>query len=169
MGNIHTTGPNQALIVSGGCIGGREAKKIVVGSWAWAWWCVTDVQYLKLNVMTMEPKCFDVETAQGVPISVTGVAQCKVIRNPDLLKLAAEQFLGKPDHEVKNTILQTLEGHLRAILGTMTVEDIYKNREAFAEHVSSTGVPRRHPFVLIYDVTTCSKYLSTNDDVSFIT
>ena len=64
---------------------------------------------------------------------------------------------GKPDHEVKNTILQTLEGHLRAILGTMTVEDIYRNREAFAEHVSSTGVPRRHPFVLIYDVTARAK------------
>ena len=57
-------------------------------------------------------------------------------RNPDLLKLAAEQFLGKDEREVKNTILQTLEGHLRAILGTMTVEEIYKDRERFAEQVS---------------------------------
>jgi len=141
MGNIHTTGPNKALIVSGGCVGGQESKKIVVGSWAWAWWCVTDVQYLKLNVMTMEPRCYDVETAQGVPLSVTGVAQCKILRNPDLLKLAAEQFLGKEEKEVRNTILQTLEGHLRAILGTMTVEEIYRDRERFAEQVYEVAKP----------------------------
>ena len=41
MGNIHTTGPNEALIVSGGCVGGSERKVIVVGGWAWAWWCVS--------------------------------------------------------------------------------------------------------------------------------
>merc|ERR1712029_414140 len=140
-GNIHTTGPNRALIVSGGCCGGQEAKEIVVGSWAWAWWCVTDVQYLQLNVLTLQPRCLDVETAQGVPLSVTGVAQCKILRNPDLLKLAAEQFLGKDEREVKNTILQTLEGHLRAILGTMTVEEIYKDRERFAEQVYEVAKP----------------------------
>ena len=145
MGNIHTTGPNRALIVSGGCAGGQEAKKIVVGSWAWAWWCVTDVQYLQLNVLTLQPRCLDVETAQGVPLSVTGVAQCKILRNPDLLKLAAEQFLGKEEKEVRNTILQTLEGHLRAILGTMTVEEIYRDRERFAEQVS-------HTFLTLFEI-----------------
>merc|ERR1719251_609980 len=91
--------------------------------------------------MTLNPVCESVETAQGVPLTVTGVAQVNIMKNADLLKLAAEQFLGKPDHEVKNTILQTLEGHLRAILGTMTVEDIYKNREAFAEHVYEVAKP----------------------------
>ena len=136
MGQIHTTGPNKAMIISGGCCGGQRNKKIVIGGWGWAWWCVTDVQYLALNVMTLQPKCHDVETAQGVPLSVTGVAQVKVLRNPDLLVQAAEQFLGKPDHEIRLAILQTLEGHLRAILGTLTVEEIYKDRERFAEQVN---------------------------------
>jgi len=141
MGNIHTTGPNQALIVSGGCAGGQSQKKIVVGGWAWAWWCVTDVQYLRLNTMTLQPRCHDVETAQGVPLSVTGVAQVKVLKNPELLKAAAEQFLGKEDNEIRNTILQTLEGHLRAILGTLTVEEIYKDREKFAAQVREVAEP----------------------------
>merc|ERR1719411_180264 len=91
--------------------------------------------------MTLNPLCDNVETKQGVPLTVTGVAQVKIMKDPQLLEIAAEQFLGKPDHEVKNTILQTLEGHLRAILGTMTVEDIYKNREAFAEHVYEVAKP----------------------------
>ena len=41
MGNIHTTGPNEALIVSGGCCGGSDSQKIAIGGWAWAWWLVT--------------------------------------------------------------------------------------------------------------------------------
>ena len=49
MGNIHTCGPNKALIVSGGCTNGAEKKRTVVGGWAWAWWFVTDVQQLSLE------------------------------------------------------------------------------------------------------------------------
>ena len=52
------------------------------------------------------------------------------------LKRACEQFLGKNIHEIKDTLQQTLEGHLRAILGTMTVEEIYKDRNRFAKEVS---------------------------------
>ena len=65
----------------------------------------------------MNPVCESVETAQGVPLTVTGVAQVKIMKNPDLLQTASEQFLGKKEHEIKSTVLQTLEGHLRAILG----------------------------------------------------
>ena len=67
--------------------------------------------------MTLNPVCENVETAQGVPLTVTGVAQVKIMKNADLLQTASEQFLGKKEHEIKSTVLQTLEGHLRAILG----------------------------------------------------
>merc|ERR1719374_321291 len=66
--------------------------------------------------MTLNPVCENVETAQGVPLTVTGVAQVKIMKNPELLHTASEQFLGKKEHEIKSTVLQTLEGHLRAIL-----------------------------------------------------
>ena len=67
-----------------------------------------------------------VETAQGVAVTVTGVAQVKVMTEPELLKTACEQFLGRSTRQIENIILQTLEGHLRAILGTLSVEEIYK-------------------------------------------
>ena len=67
--------------------------------------------------MTLNPVCESVETAQGVPLTVTGVAQVKIMKNQELLQTASEQFLGKKEHEIKSTVLQTLEGHLRAILG----------------------------------------------------
>merc|ERR1712008_285607 len=91
--------------------------------------------------MTLNPVCENVETAQGVPICVTGVAQVKIMKKADLLQTASEQFLGKKEHEIKSTVLQTLEGHLRAILGTLTVEEIYKDREAFATQVREVASP----------------------------
>ena len=120
MGNIHTAGPNEALIVSGCCAGfscTSRSKHIRVGSSAWACWLVSDVQWLSLEVMTLNPVCESVETTHGVPLSVTGVAQVKIVKTVDMLGKAIEQFLGKKEHEIKSTVLQTLEGHLRAILG----------------------------------------------------
>merc|ERR1712050_105498 len=91
--------------------------------------------------MTLNPVCESVETAQGVPLTVTGVAQVKIMKNPELLGIAAEQFLGKREEEITDTILQTLEGHLRAILGTLTVEEVYKDRDQFASLVREVAAP----------------------------
>lgn len=96
-------------------------KRTIVGGYAFTWWFVTDVQRLSLEVMTLNPVCESVETAQGVPLTVTGVAQCKIMKADELLHTASEQFLGKSVHEIKSTILSTLEGHLRAILGICLV------------------------------------------------
>ncbi|XP_071945803.1 flotillin-2-like [Antedon mediterranea] len=140
MGNCHTVGPNEALVVSGGCCG-NEAKKYVIGGWAWAWCAVTDVQKITLEVMTLNPRCENVETCHGVPLTVTGVAQCKVMTESELLATACEQFLGKSTQEIEEVILQTLEGHLRAILGTLSVEAIYQDRDQFAQLVREVAAP----------------------------
>ncbi|XP_015788525.1 flotillin-2 [Tetranychus urticae] len=140
MGNINTVGPNEALIVSGGCCGSAN-KTMVVGGWAWSWCLLTDVQRLSLEVMTLTPKCENVETSQGVPLTVTGVAQCKVMKEKEFLTIAAEQFLGKDVNHIKSVILQTLEGHLRAILGTLTVEEVYRDRDQFASLVREVATP----------------------------
>merc|ERR1719153_940585 len=91
--------------------------------------------------MTLNPVCENVETAQGVPLTVTGVAQVKIMKNPELLDTALEQFLGKSARQIEDTILQTLEGHLRAILGTLTVEEVYQDRDRFAQLVREVASP----------------------------
>ncbi|NXS70825.1 FLOT2 protein, partial [Pandion haliaetus] len=100
---------------AGGCCG-SDVKQYVYGGWAWAWWCVTDTQRISLEIMTLQPRCEDVETAEGVALTVTGVAQVKIMTEKELLAVACEQFLGKNVQDVKNVVLQTLEGHLRSIL-----------------------------------------------------
>ncbi|XP_023266091.1 flotillin-2-like [Seriola lalandi dorsalis] len=139
MGNCLTVGPNEALVVSGGC--GSDDKEYIVGGWAWAWWFLSDAQRISLELMTLWPRCEDVETAEGVAIIVTGVAQVKVMTEPDLLTVACEQFLGRSVMEIKAMVLQTLEGHLRSILGTLTVEQIYQDRHQFARLVREVAAP----------------------------
>ncbi|NXW36785.1 FLOT2 protein, partial [Phaetusa simplex] len=75
---------------------------------------------ISLEIMTLQPRCEDVETAEGVALTVTGVAQVKIMTEKELLAVACEQFLGKNVQDVKNVVLQTLEGHLRSILVSMT-------------------------------------------------
>lgn len=64
-----------------------------------------------------------VYTKQGVLISVTGIAQVKFqVQSDEMLRNACEQFLGKTEEEIRRVALETLEGHQRAIIGSMTVE-----------------------------------------------
>lgn len=86
--------------------------------------------------MTLQVESPCVYTSQGVPISVTGIAQVKIQgQNEDMLLTACEQFLGKPESEIRHIALVTLEGHQRAIMGSMTVEEIYKDRKKFSKQV----------------------------------
>uniref|UniRef100_A0A8C1IXM9 Flotillin n=1 Tax=Cyprinus carpio TaxID=7962 RepID=A0A8C1IXM9_CYPCA len=127
-------------IFSGGCCGSDE-KTYTVGGWAWAWWLITDIQKLSLEIMTILCRCENIETSEGVPLDVTGVAQVKVMNDKELLGYACEQFLGKTVVEIRSVILQTLEGHLRSILGTLTVEQIYQDRDQFAKLVREVAAP----------------------------
>lgn len=134
MGNIQTVGPNEALIVSGGFC--RPSKKqIIVGGWCWATWMLTNIQRISLQVMTLNPKCEHVQSCYGVPLTVTGVVHCKIMSTPEFLPLAAEQFLGKSVDHIKSVILHTVEGHMRAVIGTQTVEDICKKRQELASMI----------------------------------
>ena len=65
MGNCNTVGPNEALVISGGCCGGKN-KKYIHGGYGWSWWFVTDVQTISLEIMTLIPHVQQCETAQGI-------------------------------------------------------------------------------------------------------
>merc|ERR1711974_149914 len=63
-------------------------------------------------------------------------AQVKINGSSEqMLQFAAEQFGGKPPHEILRICLETMEGHQRAIMGNMTVEEIYRDRQTFSQKV----------------------------------
>merc|ERR1712130_707345 len=86
--------------------------------------------------MTLLPSVTNCESKKGVPVTVTGVAQVKIMtEDENYLAIACEQSLGKSDDEIRELLLETFEGHLRAIVGTMEVEELFKDREEFARNV----------------------------------
>lgn len=131
---IITCGPSEALVVSGLFHGNKP--KVVVGGRTLVFPGLQKVQLLPLNTHTLSIKSNTVYTSQGVPISVTGVAQVKLeSKNDEMLMAAAEQFGSKSEKEIADIMEQTFEGHQRAIMGSMTVEQIVRDRKVFATNV----------------------------------
>lgn len=95
------------------------------------------VEYLHLNVMTIPLEIKRAYTLKGVPVSVKAVANVKIRGDDTSLQAAAERFLGMTHVEIQKVIFQTLEGHLRSILGTLTVEEINNDRTSFAQKLTS--------------------------------
>ena len=125
-------GPNEALVISGG----RKGFRIIRGGGTFVWPVIETSQTMSLDVMTIHVHTPAVYTARGVPVMVDGIAQIKIDSTSEsALSTAAEQFLGRAQDDVMKVALQTVEGHLRAILGTLEVEDIYRDREKFAQKV----------------------------------
>jgi flotillin len=94
------------------------------------------VEYLSLNVISIPLKISRAYTKEGVPVTVEAVANVKIAGDDTSLRGAAERFLGMTTDKIKEVIFQTLEGHLRAILGTLTVEEINADRQAFAQKMT---------------------------------
>lgn len=127
-------GPNEAIVVFGS---GRQ--KVVVGGGIFVIPLFQQMERLSLEIMTLDVTSPEVYTDQGVPVTVDGVAQVKIGESDEMVRTAAGQFLGKSAQEMRNVALQTLEGHLRSILGTMSVEMIYKQRDEFAQRVQEVA------------------------------
>src|SRR5579862_4387421 len=136
-------GPNQVLVVSGvkhrAEDGSVQGFRIVKGGGTFVWPVFEKIDILSLELLTIDVQTPEVYTSKGVPVKVDGVAQIKVKGDDISIRTASEQFLGKTTDEIRNIATQTLEGHLRAILGTMTVEEIYQNRDAFAQRVQEVA------------------------------
>ena len=119
--------------------GSQVGFRIVKGGGTFVYPILEKVDLLSLELLTIDVQTPEVYTSKGVPVKVDGVAQIKVKGDDISIRTAAEQFLGKAQDEIRNIATQTLEGHLRAILGTMTVEEIYQNRDAFASKVQEVA------------------------------
>src|SRR6201996_3099207 len=143
LSRYNKVGPNQVLIVSGRKHqledGSKVGFRIVKGGGTFVLPLFEKVDVLSLEMLTIDVQTPEVYTSKGVPVRVDGVAQIKIKGDDISISTAAEQFLSKTTDEIKSVAMQTLEGHLRAILGTMTVEEIYQNRDAFASKVQEVA------------------------------
>lgn len=146
MGNCFNAKPNEVAIVSG--INGSNKY---IGKCGFRFYFCNRLDVLPLSLMTLEVRSVNAETNAGVKLNVVGVCQLKVDAhkldqngrateeiNEEMIDKACQHFLGRSEWEVRDALLKTMEGHQRQILGTMTVEEIYKDRETFAQNTKDS-------------------------------
>jgi flotillin len=127
-------GPHEAIIVYG-----LRGTRVVVGGGTVIYPMVESARGLSLELMSFDvaPKQ-DLYTKQGVAVTVEAVAQIKVKSDRESILTASEQFLTKPPEEREGLIRLVMEGHLRGIIGQLTVEEIVKQPEMVGDRMRGT-------------------------------
>jgi flotillin len=134
---LRKVGPNQALIVYG-----TGGTKVITGGAK-----LVIPLYQRAKEFSLELMSFDVAprqslyTTQGVAVNVEAVTQIKVRSDDESIKTAAEQFLSKTQDDRENLIRLVMEGHLRGIVGQLTVEDLVKDPESVGGKMLRTVSP----------------------------
>lgn len=134
---LRKVGPNQALIVYG-----SGGTKVITGG---AHFVLP--MYQRAQDFSLELMSFDVAprqalyTTQGVAVNVEAVTQIKVRSDDQSIKTAAEQFLSKTQNDRENLIRLVMEGHLRGIVGQLTVENLVKDPESVSGKMLGTVTP----------------------------
>ncbi len=135
---VRKVGPNEALLIYG--LGTRNLPKVIKGGGTVVMPFLQNARQLSLELMSFDvAPTQDLYTRQGVAVNVEAVAQIKVKGDPDSIRTAAEQLLTKSPPEREGLIRLVMEGHLRGIVGQLTVEEIVKQPEMVADRMRATS------------------------------
>jgi flotillin len=134
---LHKVGPNQALIISHG-----NKVDVVTGGTRFVNHITTRWQELSLELMSFDvAPAQDLYSTQGVAVNVEAVTQIKVRSDLESVKTAAEQFLSKTQTDRESLIRLVMEGHLRGIVGQLTIEELVKDPENVGNKMLKTVTP----------------------------
>ena len=134
---LRKVGPNQALIVFG-----AGGTKVITGGSHFVIPLYQRAQDFSLELMSFDvAPSQDLYTTQGVAVNVEAVTQIKVRSDEQSIKTAAEQFLSKRQEDRENLIRLVMEGHLRGIVGQLTVEELVKDPENVGSKMLKTVTP----------------------------
>jgi flotillin len=127
-------GPHEALIVYG-----MRGTRVIKGRGTIIVPMIEIAKQISLELMSFDvaPQQ-DLYTKQGVAVTVEAVAQIKIKSDPESIQTAAEQLLTKSEDERQALIRLVMEGHLRGIIGQLTVEEIVKEPEMVGDRFRST-------------------------------
>ena len=141
-------GPNEILIISGGrkrtaiAPDGTKSKigyRYRIGGGTFVMPFIENVNTLPMEVLTLNIKTPEVLTRGGVPLMAEASAQVKIESSDHCIRLAAEQFLSLGKEGIREVSETILEGKMREVIGTMSIEEIYKGRHEFSAKVSSAA------------------------------
>lgn len=138
-------GPNEILIIFGGRARGQDrGYRIVRGGGTYVRPFREKVARMSLELLQFDVRTQETYTAHGVPVQIDGVCMVKVDASDDVVERAAEQFLSRGREDIVRTALQAVEGHMRAAVGGLSIEDIYRERQRLVAAVRELAEPDLH-------------------------
>jgi flotillin len=145
-------GANEAIIVAGArgakvrdergkvvSAPGDKGVKVVVGGGTIVMPLLNRVGRLKLTARQINVSLSDAVTSQGIKVQVQGVATFKIGRDVESLRNAAERFLDAKPEQVDSIVKSVLEGSLRSIVGTLTIEELIRDRQKLLQQVQDAA------------------------------
>ena len=127
-------GPNRALIVYG-----RGGTRVIVGGGTMVMPLFQKADEFNLELMSFDvAPSYALYTNQGIPIKVEAITQLKVENDDEKIRRAANQFLSKTEDDREMMVRQVMEGHLRGIVGQLTVEQLVKDPELVSARMRET-------------------------------
>ncbi|MFN2617361.1 MAG: flotillin family protein [Thermoleophilaceae bacterium] len=136
-------GPNEVLIISG-----RRRKergyRIVRGGGTYVRPFRERVQRLSLELMQFDVRTAETYSMHGVSVQVDGVCMIKIDGSDEGIERAAEQFLSRGREDIVRTAMQAVEGHMRTAVGSLSIEDIYRERQRLVKAVRELTEPDLH-------------------------
>lgn len=133
MKNYIRIAPNKAAVLYGrkNKAAGGETKgyRLITGGGVFKIPFFEECQMMDLSNRVINIQVTNAPNVNGVMTTVEGVANTKISSDKALLEIAVERFLGKDDDEINKIIFQNLEGHLRSVVGKMTMEDLIGNKQ----------------------------------------
>ncbi len=130
--------PDEAILISGY----RSQFRVIIGKAAVKIPFFERADKLSLRIIKIDVKTREsVPTNEFINVNVDAVVTVKISSDPDLMKLAAQNFLNQPEAYVENIVKDVLEGNIREIVGKMTLEDMMSDRQKFSANVQENAVP----------------------------
>jgi len=137
---IHVCRPNEVLVFAGRTHrardGGAVGFRVVSGGRAFRIPLLERVERMDMSLLSVPMSITGAYSLGGIPLTVQAVANVKVSSEPEVLGNALERFLGHSRLTIAEVARETLEGHLRGVLATMTPEEVNEDRLTFADRLS---------------------------------
>lgn len=158
--NYIKSAPNEAKVFYGRKYKDKNGNpvgfKVVTGGARMKVPIIENVQTLSLNVFTVNVTTSNAPNKDGVPVTLKGVANIKVSSEEASLMAACERFLDKTQQEIAKIAYENLEGHLRSIVGRMTIEELIRDRTALNQAILNDAAPDLKKLGLDIDMLTIS-------------
>ncbi|MFQ6106929.1 MAG: flotillin family protein [Thermoplasmata archaeon] len=132
--------PDKAMVVYGKKQVGKKGYQVISGGAKFIWPIVESYEFLPLDVRTLDVNVNDIVTdvaRSGAKVNIKTVAQVKVSSDAATMDTAAEHLLHKTDSEINEIAMKTLEGHVRGVCATLTVEQINSDRDAISSQIQT--------------------------------